>query len=639
VTLKGVDDALRGLIVMQGRGQELKIRLPSRPLRLDIDPQFDLFRKLARREIPPALTQAFGAKKVLILLPSASGNTLQNAYRELGRSWRRSGPGEVEIKLDTEVDELPADRALVLLGWENRFLNEFAAALSEYDVSIAGQGLSVGKSHIPRENHSVVLTARHPENIESAFTWIATDRIEAIPGLGRKLPHYHKYSYLGFEGVEPANIVKGRWPVLDSPMTVFISDEKGASTRVRLGRLPNRVPLATLPPVFSKGRMLETIRFLSADGLEGRGLGTKGLDRAAEYIAMRFKEAGLRSAGNSKASYFQEWEGRGKDPGRKVILKNVVGVIPGRKKNNQSVVVGAHYDHLGRGWPDVRQGNEGKIHHGADDNASGVAVLLELARVLNKSLKPERNVVFVAFTGEEAGKMGSEHYVTHEKTFPVQNCIGMINLDTVGRLEKNKLLIMGTGSAREWEHIFRGVGFVTGVEIETVSEELDSSDQKSFQRAGVPAVQLFSGPHNDYHRPTDTLDKIDPDGLQKVASVVKEALEYLAGREESLTSNLQEDQGGMVPLQKSSRKVSLGTVPDYAFQGEGYRLSGVVPGSPADSAGLKEGDIIVRIGGDVINSLRDVSSSLKSLKPGDRIVITFMREEKEMTAEAEVVAR
>jgi predicted metalloprotease with PDZ domain len=177
------------------------------------------------------------------------------------------------------------------------------------------------------------------------------------------------------------------------------------------------------------------------------------------------------------------------------------------------------------------------------------------------------------------------------------------------------------------------------VEIETVSEELDSSDQKSFQRAGVPAVQLFAGPHPDYHRPTDTIDKIDPDGLQKIASVAKEALQYLADREGPLSSNLQEDPGETILLEKSSRRVSLGTVPDYVFQGEGYRLSGVVPGSPADSAGLREGDIIVRIAGDVIRSLRDVSNSLKSLKPGDRIVITFLRKEKEMTAEADVVAR
>jgi S1-C subfamily serine protease len=168
---------------------------------------------------------------------------------------------------------------------------------------------------------------------------------------------------------------------------------------------------------------------------------------------------------------------------------------------------------------------------------------------------------------------------------------------------------------------------------------LDSSDQKSFQEAGVPAVQLFSGPHLDYHRPTDTVDKIDTDGLLKVTSVAKEALEYLAGRAEPLSSNLGGERGGEDLSKTKLRKVSLGTVPDYTFQGEGYRLSGVVNGSPADSADLREGDIIVRIDGVVIRSLRDVSNSLKSLKPGDRIKITFVREEKEMTVEADVVAR
>jgi Iap family predicted aminopeptidase len=287
----------------------------------------------------------------------------------------------------------------------------------------------------------------------------------------------------------------------------------------------------------------------------------------------------------------------------------------------------------------VRQGNIGKIHHGADDNASGVAVLIELARTLSKGLKPDRNVVFVAFTGEEAGKKGSKYYVANEKTFPVEQCIGMINLDTVGRLEKKKLLVLGADSASEWVHIFRGAGFVTGVEMEIVSEELDSGDQKSFRDAGIPAVQLFSGPHLDYHRPTDTADKIDADGLVKVASFVKEALEYLSSREGPLSSNLKAGLGGAQRLDKSSRRVSLGTVPDYAFQGNGYRLSGVAPGSPAASAGLRAGDIIVRIGGKVIGSLQDVSDSLKSLKPGERILITFLRKEKTMTAEAEVVAR
>ena len=141
-------------------------------------------------------------------------------------------------------------------------------------------------------------------------------------------------------------------------------------------------------------------------------------------------------------------------------MKSVVGVILGNNPDleGQSVVVSAHYDHLGLGWPDVRQGNKGKIHPGADDNASGVAILLELAQILGKTWKPDRTVVFVAFTGEEVGLMGSKHYVKNEKKFPIDKIIGVLNLDTVGRLGKNKLMVFGTGSAREWSHIFMGAG-------------------------------------------------------------------------------------------------------------------------------------------------------------------------------------
>ena len=147
-------------------------------------------------------------------------------------------------------------------------------------------------------------------------------------------------------------------------------------------------------------------------------------------------------------------------------MKNVIGIIPGKNPalQGQSVVIGAHYDHLGLGWPDAREGQKGKVHPGADDNASGVAVLIELARVLAKAPQPDRTIVFVAFSGEEAGKRGSQHYVANEKNYPADKCIGMVNLDTVGRLGKGKLLVLGAGSAKEWVPIFRGAGFVTGVE-------------------------------------------------------------------------------------------------------------------------------------------------------------------------------
>jgi hypothetical protein len=638
VTIEGQDRAFQAVIVMEKKRLEMVLSFPSRPLRFDIDPEFDIFRRLDRAEFPPALTQAFGAKRMLILLPSSAGKNMLGAYRGLAQAIGNSGPDEVEVLLDTEVENLPSDRAVTIIGWENRFLGAMVSAISGYDVTIKQTGARIGQTMIKKEQHSVAITARHPNKKDLSLTWIATDRPEALPGLGRKLPHYHKYSYLVFEGIEPENIAKGRWPVNNSPMTVFIPDRHGKIPDIKMGKLADRKPLATLPPVFSRERIMETVRFLSSEDLKGRGFGTEELDRAAQFIASKFQEAGLLPGGDSEKSYFQTWQDNTSKPGRSVIMKNVVGIIPGKSSEmkDQSVVLGAHYDHLGFGWPEVREEkHRGKIHPGADDNSSGVAVLFELALVLAKTLKPDRSLVFVAFTGEELGKKGSKYYVENQKRYPAGKCIGMLNIDTVGRLGKRKLLVLGAGSASEWVHIFTGAGYVTGVDLQVVSEELDSSDQKSFQDAGVPAVQLFSGPHLDYHRPTDTADKVDPEGLLKVASVAKEVVEYLAAREGPMTT-VRKPGESLQSMPNKERKVSLGTIPDFTFRGKGFRLSGVVPGSPAEKSGLRKGDVIIMIGLNAVRNLRDFSDVLKSLKPGDRITITFIREGKEMTMEAEV---
>ncbi|MFQ5585929.1 MAG: M20/M25/M40 family metallo-hydrolase, partial [Thermodesulfobacteriota bacterium] len=473
----------------------------------------------------------------------------------------------------------------------------------------------------------------------------AADPIDAIPGLARKLPHYGKYSYLAFEGSEPSNVLKGRWPTVNSPLSVPVRQPDGTFYRGAVtAELAPRRALAYLPPLFSEERMMEVIRFLAAEERKGRGFGTPELDRAAEFIAARFRDAGLQPAGDGKGSYFQEWKARGGEPEREAAMKNVIAVIPGSRPEweGQSVVVGAHYDHLGLGWPDVRAINRGKVHPGADDNASGVAVLLELARLLGKSWRPDRSVVFIAFTGEEAERMGSKFYVENERRFPADRTIGVLNLDTVGRLGSNRLLMLGSGSAREWVHIFMGAGYVTGVPIEPVPDDFGSSDQKSFLDAGVPAVQLFSGPHTDLHSPADTSDRVDSAGLVKVASVVREAVEYLAHRPEPLSSLL-EVKGGVLAKKTEApgrgRKVGLGTIPDFTYRDRGVRIIGAIPGSPAEKAGLQKGDIIILINNKPVDDLRSYSNILKGLKPGDTVMITLLRGGKEKRVEAQVVER
>jgi C-terminal processing protease CtpA/Prc len=196
-------------------------------------------------------------------------------------------------------------------------------------------------------------------------------------------------------------------------------------------------------------------------------------------------------------------------------------------------------------------------------------------------------------------------------------------------------MVLGGDSAKEWVHIFRGAGYLSGVEVEMVSGDLDSSDHVSFLEKGVPAVQLFTGPHLDYHRPGDRADKIDVPGLVKVANLTKETLEYLAGREEPLTSQASDEAARSTgkPPSGGKRRSSLGTVPDFSFDGDGVRLTGVVPASAAEKAGLREGDIVVRVGVGEVHSLRDLSDLLKAHPPGTIVEVTFVRDREDHRVE------
>jgi hypothetical protein len=251
VTMEGREKAYQAVVEMDKKSFELRLHLPSRPLRIDLDPEFDVFRRLDRHEIPPAISLALGAKRMLILLPSSAGMAMLRAYREFAKMLGNSGPDEVDVKLDKEVKELPSGSAVAILGWENLFARNVMTELEAYGVSWEKKSVYVGKTDIPVEKHSVVFIARNPHNEDMALAFIASGSGEALPGLGRKLPHYHKYSYLGFEGDEPVNIVKGRWPVIDSPMTTFPPGKEGI-LRVGMGQLDRREPLISLPAEFSK---------------------------------------------------------------------------------------------------------------------------------------------------------------------------------------------------------------------------------------------------------------------------------------------------------------------------------------------------------------------------------------------------
>jgi membrane-associated protease RseP (regulator of RpoE activity) len=215
----------------------------------------------------------------------------------------------------------------------------------------------------------------------------------------------------------------------------------------------------------------------------------------------------------------------------------------------------------------------------------------------------------------------------------------MVNLDTVGRLGNGKILVLGSNTADEWIHIVNGAGFVTGAPVEAVMNDPGGSDQKSFTDVLVPAVQVFTGANADYHKPGDTFDKIDGDGLVKVAAVTRELVAYLAERPNPLTSRLAGGSNPAPPSDLSPRRVSMGTVPDYAYSGPGVRISGTTPGSPAEMAGLQAGDVIVKVAGTDIETLKDFANALNALPPGAKVTVIYQRNGVSEKVEVMVVAR
>lgn len=376
--------------------------------------------------------------------------------------------------------------------------------------------------------------------------------------------------------------------------------------------------------------LLNDVRYLSDDRLGGRLIGASGADSAAEYLARRFRQAGLRPA---PAGWFQPFTVAPDAPAAAhtgiggAVGKNVIGVLPGRDPalRNEIVVVGAHYDHLGPGtFGALDPDSAGRIHNGADDNASGASALIHIARKL-AAAPPARTVVFLAFSGEEEGLLGSDYYVKHP-VFPLAKTYAMVNMDMVGRLRENRLLVYGTATAQEFPALLDSLNGVARFDLRGSGDGWGRSDQSSFYGAGKPVLHLFTDLHEDYHRTTDDWEKINADGLAQVADFTAEIVRALADRRAPLTFV------NVPPPQAASGAPSpgygayLGTVPDMSENPGGVRLTGVRAGSPAEKAGLRGDDIITRLGETVVSDLQALTGALRQHRPGDIVELRFLRD-------------
>lgn len=326
------------------------------------------------------------------------------------------------------------------------------------------------------------------------------------------------------------------------------------------------------------------------------------------------------------------WSARGKTAINRirVEVKNVLGVLEGEGPlANETIVIGAHYDHLGRGgFGSLARGSK-DIHNGADDNASGTVALLELARRLaGRKEKLPRRLVFIAFTAEERGLIGSARY-TKNPVYPLEKTIAMFNMDMVGRLTENKLIVHGTGTAPRWNDMIDARGKAHEFKIVKKPEGQGPSDQTSFYIKKIPVLHFFTGLHSDYHRPSDDTDKINLDGMSRIINLIEEVVVETAknpDRPKYVATKSVKAQSGSRP--------SFGSVPDFGSEAKGYAISGTSPGSPAEKAGFKGGDILVKFGKYKISSLTDFHNVLLKFSPGDEVKVELMRDGKKLTLKA-----
>ncbi|TPV34907.1 M28 family peptidase [Paucihalobacter ruber] len=375
--------------------------------------------------------------------------------------------------------------------------------------------------------------------------------------------------------------------------------------------------------------LLETdVVFLADDQLEGRQTGTEGEIAASNYIVKRFKEIGLQPKGTE--GFLQPFSFKPKtDPHKEVEFttnedgtitgRNVLGYLDNGAEN--TVIIGAHYDHLGYGGEgSLFRGEEKAIHNGADDNASGVAVMLDLASkiVLDPINFKNNNYLFMAFSGEEMGLLGSNYFVKNA-TVDTKTVNYMINMDMVGRLKADSTLaIYGTGTSPIFKQVINAHN--KGFKIVENESGVGPSDHTSFYLTDIPVLHFFTGQHEDYHKPSDDSDKLNYEGMNMISEYIFDIIKDLDD-DEKLAFRTTKNESEETPR----FKVGLGVVPDYLYDGEGMRIDGTREDTPAFAAGLQKGDVVTKLGDSAVTDMMSYMRALSVFDKGDETTITVTR--------------
>lgn len=380
---------------------------------------------------------------------------------------------------------------------------------------------------------------------------------------------------------------------------------------------------------FDESRLKQHIKVLASDSLMGRGTGTDGEKMAGSYIESEFRKLKLKPYGQSK-SYLQSFpfKSGAHGEGEAGTANNVAAYLD--NKAQTTVIIGAHYDHLGTGTQgsSLDANPQGKIHNGADDNASGVAGVLELARYFatNKT-REQNNFLFLCFSGEEMGLYGSK-YFTENPTLDLTRVNYMINMDMIGRLDpqSRSLVVNGTGTSPVWEPLLKQLN-TANLKISTDSSGIGPSDHTSFYLKNIPVLHFFTGSHSDYHKPTDDVEKINFSGQADVLNLIARLIDNL--NKEPKLAFLQTKAKPMAS--RSAFKVTMGVMPSYTSDGAGVKVDGVTDGRPGQKAGVQTGDIIIQMGDIEIKDIQDYMGALGKFDKGQTIPVKVKRGDEVVT--------
>lgn len=381
-----------------------------------------------------------------------------------------------------------------------------------------------------------------------------------------------------------------------------------------------------------KSNIKDDVSFLADDVLEGRQTGTEGEKKAANYIAKRFKDLGLTAKGtknfHQEFSFIPKTDSHAevtftKNEDGSITGRNVIGYINNDAQN--TIVIGAHYDHLGYGGDgSLFRDSIKAIHNGADDNASGTAVMLDLARKLNTT-NTNNNYLFIAFSGEEMGLLGSNYFVKNP-TINTKAVSYMINMDMVGRLKKDSALaVYGTGTSPMFKQVLKAHN--TKFKLIENESGVGPSDHTSFYLADIPVLHFFTGQHEDYHKPSDDAEKLNYQGMETISKYIFDIISDL-------------DDNGKLAFRKTKNesestprfKVGLGVIPDYLFDGKGMRIDGVSEGRPAENGGLLKGDIVIQLGDSIVTDMMSYMRALSVFDKGDKTTVMVKRGNKEVSS-------